>query len=89
MPEFLKRFERVNLLEAPSSDIVAMPASGPTSSARAGVGRRVVLLGQTVALAFRLIDDDYEWFKPLEIPPGFEVAVMPNPSGMKLVERSS
>ena len=81
LPQFLKRFDRVNLLDVPGSNIVAM-RKRVNELRESWKGRRVVLLNKVVALAFRLIDgEDFEWFKPLEVPPGIEVAVMPQPDG--------
>jgi hypothetical protein len=88
--EFLKRFERVNLLDGwpgggphkgDSFDLRA--ARDKADQLREGwKGRKAVLLGRGVAAAFRLVPDDYGWFQPLEVPPGLEVAVMPHPSGI-------
>lgn len=82
---FLERFERVNLLEEGEP---GKPFDVRAARERADVlreqwqGRKAVLLGRGVAAAFRLVSDDYQWFKPIEIPPGLEVVVMPHPSGI-------
>lgn len=86
---FLGRVDRVNLLD----EFPGKNGKGDAFDARAALaradqlreelaGRRVVLLGRLVARAFRLQDDMYDWFQPVEVPPGVEVAVMPHPSGV-------
>lgn len=82
---FMARFERVNLLEQgePGAQFDVRAARDVADDLRQRWrGRKAVLLGRGVAAAFRLVPDDYEWFKPLEIPPGVEAAVMPHPSGI-------
>ena len=81
--EFLKRFERVNLLDDQSGqpDVRAMRDRADDLRKRWN-GRKAVLLGRHVALAFRLVNEDYEWFKPVQVEPGLELAVMPHPSGI-------
>lgn len=88
LDQFLDRFERVNLLgpqlKAGKGDAFDVRAARDKADALRlkWRGRKAVLLGRGVAAAFRLVPDDYQWFKPLEVPPGVEVAVMPHPSGI-------
>lgn len=46
-------------------------------------GRKIVLLGREVAVAFRLRKgEQFDWFDPIEIEPGIEAAVIPHPGGV-------
>lgn len=77
--DFMTRFDRVNLVEErapPAAMLEAADALRPKLK-----GRKVVLLGATVAAAFRLRENEYTWFKPVEIPPNIELAVMPHVDG--------
>jgi len=86
LADFLGHFVRVNLLD--QEELGAAEATLRAGRERADalrekwLGRKAVLLGRGVAAAFRLIPDDYQWFKAVEVPPGVEVAVMPHPSGI-------
>lgn len=75
--EFLKRFDRVTL-----SPDLAEARKQIDELREHWQGRRALLLGRGVAVAFRLAEDDFEPFKPLEVPPGLEVAVMPHTAGI-------
>lgn len=79
--EFLERFEHVSL-EPEGRASSAKVLERADTLRLAWKGRKVVLLGETVAAAFRLPRDEYEWFQSVELPPGFEVAVMPTPRGV-------
>jgi len=82
--DFLTKFERVNVLEQhPVDRGDADLAIARADTMRAGwAGRRVVLLGRSVAAAFRLNPKAYEWFEVMELEPGIEAAVIPHPSGI-------
>jgi uracil-DNA glycosylase len=86
LDEFLNRFDRVSLLDHPTGKASTFDARAALDRADALReeldGRKAVLLGRLVARSFRLKDEDYEWFKPVQLPPNLEVAVMPHPSGV-------
>lgn len=83
--EMLKRFDWATV---PHPDHVIGPdgkdafdwslARAAADKLRAGwTGRKVVMLGRNTAGTFKIWPADYEWFKPIEIDPGIEVAVIP------------
>ena len=75
--DFLKRFDRVTL----KPDVTE--ARKQVDELREHwQGRRALLLGRGVAIAFRLVEDDFEWFKPIEVPPDIEIAVVPHTAGI-------
>jgi hypothetical protein len=76
--DFMTRFERVAL--EPNGRLAAAALMERADALREQWnGRKVVFLGDLVAAAFRLQTSDYQLFAPIEIPPGIEAAIMPNP----------
>lgn len=83
--EYLRTFERANLLDLPRWSAPAARASAALLVGRLGAGDRLVLLGAKVSAAFGLTFRSALWTlreRPVSATAVHEVCVLPHPSGM-------